>query len=879
MNSLRSYFKAVETTISPNAQRTIPVVTTSSEGGGGTGEGTPGGSDTHVQFNDADEFYGDPGFTYNKATNTVTITGQTDNAALVITGKTDSDEATITLKTSATSRGKLTGNATATYLDFYSSLIIRDIGTSVTKATITSGGNLDIPGALTLGTELAVAEGGTGMTTIPAGSALVCNTANTITALNSTSGTKYLQNAAGTLSWVTSIAVSATTGDTFTINSDLDNVTASLILGRTTGGSATLSWNGTTATFDKLITFSDNILIGNGKYLGQAAGGQLFFNDTSNYVYLSNALFGVGVTAPAAMMESCSTSYAQLRLTYTAGSKYCDFTVGSGGNLVIAPTGDLVLDPVGNDIYPDTNYLVNLGLINKKWLALHAAELWVETLVAQDTLATIGGRVLVGPTTYLTTDIATGATGIYTKHNNLAVGDTVYMEANGQVEFIYITGGPTGAGPYYYTVTRNRDGSGPNTWYAGDALFNTGAAGDGFIDIYSLRGMKPTASHYGPTIVGNVRNSATYYDWTEHWAIGNLNGIYGYGTDTYGVGLGKYSGADYVTIDTTNGIRFLDASDVVQAQLSSSVWTLGRVAASYGNIQITSGAVNFRTNTTNVLSISTAGNITFYDTSGNTQAALSSAVWTLGRVASGYSNIQITSGTLNLRTNTTNVISISTAGVATITLTGNETPANAGRIVFSGSSHNTTMYVGADGGSFNSYPSEASGTFCTIGTSAYPYQRVSFQATLIQLIEKAADQTIEFTNAVFYPATNNAVDLGTSLKAFQDVYAYTYTDVGDYYFLDDRDDLSFLNGIKGSGKYDDRQGLELIDDDTLPDFLISKHRKDVYDENGKLLNKKGDPQYSADGKPFVSIKALNSLLSGCIRQLDKKYEEHLTKFH
>lgn len=42
-------------------------------GGGGGGNGTPGGSNTQIQFNDAGTFGGDPGFTYNKSTNTLTV--------------------------------------------------------------------------------------------------------------------------------------------------------------------------------------------------------------------------------------------------------------------------------------------------------------------------------------------------------------------------------------------------------------------------------------------------------------------------------------------------------------------------------------------------------------------------------------------------------------------------------------------------------------------------------------------------------------------------------------------------------------------------------------------------------------------------------------
>ena len=227
----------------------------------------------------------------------------------------------------------------------------------------------------------------------------------------------------------------------------------------------------------------------------------------------------------------------------------------SGSSLTLSPSGDIVFDPIGNDLYPLTNYDLNLGLINKKFLTLHAAEIWAETLVAADTIATIGGRVLVGPTTMLTTDAAPADTTIYVKHNQMAVNDVVYLEANGNVEFMLVTAGPSGTGPYSYSVTRNLDSSGANQWYAGDAVFNTGNVGDGFIDLYSYTGVK-SGSQYGPTIAGNVRSSTTYNDWIEHWAIGNLNGLYGYSADTYGFAAGKYANSEsFVTVDATNGIR------------------------------------------------------------------------------------------------------------------------------------------------------------------------------------------------------------------------------------------------------------------------------------------------------------------------------------
>ncbi|HEX8499272.1 MAG TPA: hypothetical protein VF659_01680 [Pyrinomonadaceae bacterium] len=229
-------------------------------------------------------------------------------------------------------------------------------------------------------------------------------------------------------------------------------------------------------------------------------------------------------------------------------------------------------------------YNTDIGQLSRKFKSLHAAELWVETLVAQSTMATIGGRILVGPTTSLVADLAPAATTITVKHNNLSSGDRVYMEANGQVEFMAVTSSAGGtAGAYTYTVTRDLDGTGANQWYAGDAVFNTGTTGSGWIDLYSVRGVK-SSSESGPTIVGNVRNSATYNDWSPRWAVGNLKNLYDYSADTYGAAFGqKAAGKTWVAVDATNGFRIVNNTDVIGQWDASGNATLGKVATDSGN--------------------------------------------------------------------------------------------------------------------------------------------------------------------------------------------------------------------------------------------------------------------------------------------------------
>jgi hypothetical protein len=474
------------------------------------------------------------------------------------------------------------------------------------------------------------------------------------------------------------------------------------------------------------------------------ASGDMVGAEPGNIQVLGWGAFG-GAAGGDAALETRSQTIA-LRLSYDASpTARADLRVGAGGNLTVQPTGHLVLNPDGAVVRPETSYATDLGTLQRKWLSIHGAELWVETLVAQNTIATIGGRVLVGPTTQLVEDLESAATAIRVKYNNLTAGDTVYMEADGKVEFMAVVSGPTEAwpGPYTYQVTRNLDGTGANDWAAGDAVFNTGRAGSGFMDLYSFSSMSdvppayvytlqvtggtpwetgaysanrasdgdytlwtrtqvgdavyfgvpggvwsslaftlitplaqtggalawefwngtawtaltvtetgaltqtgawsvawtapgtwqtrtintitaywvrlrwttaPTTltalprqggrrisrgrRQYGPTILGNVRNSATYNDWSEHWAVGNLSGTYDYGTDTYGFAAGRYSTTTpWLSADDVQGVRIMRGSVRLGQWDTSGNIIIGRVEPGEMNALLSAGELRLRVNT------------------------------------------------------------------------------------------------------------------------------------------------------------------------------------------------------------------------------------------------------------------------------------------
>lgn len=520
------------------------------------------------------------------------------------------------------------------------------------------------------------------------------------------------------------------------------------------------------------------------------AGGNTDFRvetNTDEYAFFvdgSSDLVSVGMLVPEAKLHITWASAPQLRVGYDA-SNYVDFEVSTGGNLTVSPTGDFVFDPVGKDIVPATGYDLNIGSLNNKYLTLHVAELWADTLVAQETIATIGGRVVVAPTTELTVDLTSVATTIVVKHNLLSSGDRIWLESNFRYEVMAVTSSYTQVSDgYQYTVTRNLDGSGANSWDAGTAVVNTGTVGSGFIELYSLNGFTgrlfdhiynynntgavfssnyarsqnwqpfgdgantevgdavyyglenttftsihhtvtsaasyssttltfeywngstwstlskttsmdgvpidgwlqavgsqaaqfsapgdwaqttvngvnaywvrvrisnfvsfsalPTvmrfthrgSSSWGPTIVGWTRNSITHNDVSETWAIGNLNGLYGYGKDVTGVGLGKYQ-STYLTIDPTNGIRmYLGSTQRVNLASDGSFWFGGATA---NRLAYTSaGALELYRGTTKVIN---------FPTSGNAQIVGNLDVTSPGKISAGSGGVWLDSAGLGM---------------------------------------------------------------------------------------------------------------------------------------------------------------------------------------------------------------------------------------
>lgn len=119
-----------------------------------------------------------------------------------------------------------------------------------------------------------------------------------------------------------------------------------------------------------------------------------------------------GTTAITGALTGSSTA------TFTTNVTTPLVTAAAGSLLLNAPTGNLVdlqINSVAQwsasdtRLNPRSSVVMDLGDYNRKLRTLYAAELYVETLVAQDVMATMGGRIMVAPTTTLIADLASSA--------------------------------------------------------------------------------------------------------------------------------------------------------------------------------------------------------------------------------------------------------------------------------------------------------------------------------------------------------------------------------------------------------------------------------------------------------------------------------------
>ena len=421
---------------------------------------------------------------------------------------------------------------------------------------VDSGLAFGLDGGLTLGTPIAVSINTTSVVTgVQHGHAVISSSnpgAAASLLATSAGGTLTLNNAGSTTTPALVIGDGSTGRLAIGSSGWRDNATQLEMLGSRTlyvgsnpiGGTA---WSISTTGVVSAAAGTDTAHV-----LGQGTIGHFGFS----------GFFGI-----AAASFANTTGYMIMQ-SGSAGDTFVNAASGRGiyqriANVDVTATTSSRLNPAGS-------ISIDLGDYNRKWRTLYAAELYVETLVAQDVISTIGGRIMVAPTTTLIADASSGATTIDVKHNNLVSGDYVYMASApggvAQVESMKVTSGATViTGGYRYTVTRNQDGSGANSWVAGDAVADIGGAvGSGYIDLTATSTLH---GQLGPTMTIFARTStATWNGVKPTVSVGNLRSFVDYSSDTFGIAHGNdltltpTTGFSGITSDNSNGLRLFNTS-------------------------------------------------------------------------------------------------------------------------------------------------------------------------------------------------------------------------------------------------------------------------------------------------------------------------------
>ena len=178
--------------------------------------------------------------------------------------------------------------------------------------------------------------------------------------------------------------------------------------------------------------------------------------------------------------KSLATDKEHIKFYISDATKAATLNADTGGNMIIGAQGNIQLYP--NDyqtngadtegaVLPKGTRITDMGAFNRLWRTGYFAEIYAETLVAQDVMATIGGRIMVAPTSTIEETLTLSSTTLKLKHNNFFPGDYGLLKAAPAglpcFEVIQITSGPSytaigGAGIFNVTDATGLVDNDPN---------------------------------------------------------------------------------------------------------------------------------------------------------------------------------------------------------------------------------------------------------------------------------------------------------------------------------------------------------------------------------------------------------------------------------
>jgi hypothetical protein len=586
----------------------------------------------------------------------------------------------------------------------------------------------------------------------------------------------------------------------------------------------------TLAHWQELLTPTDTVISVNGQ-TGVVVLNTSHISEHASNLYYTNtradariaAAVGVSVQAFDATLSALAAFNSNGLLVQTAADTFTARTItgtanqvsvsnGSGvsGNPTLSlpqdihtgasPTftgltlsGNLSTAGVSSSLIPSVTDTYDLGSSTKLWRKGWLSELDA-VLFAQNTVSLIGGWLMATKNEGaipVGQDIGTGDTSI-DFGQAMTANDFVLFRAAGSVEYVQVGSVVSGT---RYNVTRNLDGSGANAWPAGSVYAVLGNTTNGRIEINANSTPR----------ISLIKQGATYNAQTELLRVGDLNGGWGYGAETYGFAAGEYAaGKAWVSVDPTNGIR-IGLHSVINGQWDTSGnLALGQVATNSGNafwnnsnkrFEFRGGAggtaVQAYVDTSGTFVMSSAEVSGSLAVTGNISAAAGQVLFDAGGLtlqafnsstSSGGKNINFTdgstdyfsiTGTYSPGISAAGSIGCGLAGVTnTLSLAASSVTATKNASVTLQASSNdsgTAEFRVTSTSAGGTYVYTTSGTRVSIGDGAYPSTalhvvgagRFTSDLTVSGILSVAGNAAFDTTTLVV-DATNNRVGIGTA---------------------------------------------------------------------------------------------------------------------
>ncbi len=296
---------------------------------------------------------------------------------------------------------------------------------------------------------------------------------------------------------------------------------------------------------------------------------------------------------------------------YNTSTNFALAQYNTGATVLNAPTGQqigLAINAVdtlsinADHVLPRGNMQVALGDYNRKFSEVHSFELIIDNLVASNVMATIGGRILVAPTIYLNAALAVDSGTVISDYSSLAAGDWCYMAAliDGvpQAEYVRIHSGPSGVGPYTYSVERAANSS--NTTTLKNAMTNVATtidlisgsfSPDDVIQLADYANSKleiMTITSTGTVITGgyrfNVTRPVTKFAWSAAHGVKRLTKAWEEGNAI--VSTGNAVGDGYIELTSTETLMAQYGPTIsITSRSDADVWNGIKELIALGNLR------------------------------------------------------------------------------------------------------------------------------------------------------------------------------------------------------------------------------------------------------------------------------------------------------